>query len=36
MERYGEFITSDEDELLLHTIRNYIDKEAMLYVPKDS
>ena len=35
MERYGEFITSDEDKLLLRTIRNYIDKEVMLYVPKD-
>jgi len=36
MERYGEFITSDEDKLLLHTIRDYIDKGVMLYVPKDS
>lgn len=26
MERYGEFITSDEDKLLLHTIRDYINK----------
>jgi len=36
MERYREFITSDEDKLLLHTIRDYIDKGVMLYVPKDS
>ncbi len=36
MERYGEFITSDEDKLLLHTIRDYIDKGVMFYVPKDS
>jgi len=35
MERYGEFITSDEDKLLLRTIRDYIDKEVMSYVPKD-
>ena len=26
MERYGEFITSDEDKLLLRTIRDYIDR----------
>jgi len=36
MERYGEFITSDEDKLLLRTIRDYIDKGVMLYVAKDS
>ena len=29
MERYGEFITSDEDKLLLRTIRDYIDREVM-------
>ena len=36
MERYGEFITSDGDKLLLHAIRDYIDKGVMLYVPTDS
>ncbi len=29
MQRYGEFITSDEDKLLLTTIRDYINKEVM-------
>ena len=29
MDRYGEFITSDEDKILLTTIREYIDKEVM-------
>ncbi|GAI22099.1 unnamed protein product [marine sediment metagenome] len=29
LEKYGEFITSDEDRLLLHTIRDYIDNEVM-------
>jgi len=36
MERYREFITSGGDRLLLHTIRDYIDKGVMLYVPTDS
>ena len=36
MERYREFITSDGDKLLLHTIRDYVNKGVMLYVPKDS
>ena len=36
MERYREFITSNENKLLLRTIRDYIDKEVMLYVSKDS
>lgn len=29
MQRYGEFITSDEHKLLLTTIRDYINKEVM-------
>ena len=29
MYRYGEFITSDEDKMLLRTIREYVDKEVM-------
>ena len=29
MKRYGDFITSEEDLLLLTTIRKYIDKEVM-------
>ncbi len=28
-DKYGEFITSDEDKILLTTIREYIDKEVM-------
>ena len=29
MDRYGEFVTSDEDKILLRTIRDYVDKEVM-------
>jgi alkylation response protein AidB-like acyl-CoA dehydrogenase len=29
MKRYGDFITSEEDQLLLTTIRKYVDKEVM-------
>lgn len=29
MEKYGEFITSDQDKLLSNTIRDYIEKEVM-------
>ncbi len=29
MKRYGDFITSDEEELFIKTIRKYIDKEVM-------
>ena len=29
MKRYGDFITAEEDRLLLETIRKYIDKEVM-------
>ena len=29
MKRYGDFITSEEDEAFLTTIRKYIEKEVM-------
>ena len=29
MERYGEFIRTDEERMLLRTVRDYIDNEVM-------
>ena len=34
-DKYGEFITSDEDKILLTTIREYIDKEVKTTVYPD-